>query len=404
MFLNTDKSQNLNTMNWINSLKIFILSFSFLLMVTSCNQSTPPSSDSKNAIEVDDGKVVLSQEQASIAGLEFGKITPKILSGDVVARGKLLLPQNGKASVSPVIRGVVISIEVVPGQIVKKGQVLAHLTHPDYIEIQEQYFTAINSLEYLENDYERQKRLFDENVSSEKKYLQAKTDYQGTTAKVNMLKQTIELLGMNPAEIEKGKIYSKIPIKTPIDGMVDGIMANLGKNVAEGDELFVITCRKKLFVELDVFEKDIMKIKKGQRVTFTLSNVDSRKYEADVLSIGGSVLSAGRVVKVLAQFENSGEILFPGMFVASRIHTGEQVFDALPESAIMNYGTGNSYIYFTSSQPGSTTLEFSRIAIKTGYEEGGFVQVSLLQALPENARIVTVGGYYVQAEEGEGDE
>ncbi|MCF8366359.1 MAG: efflux RND transporter periplasmic adaptor subunit, partial [Bacteroidales bacterium] len=338
-----------------------------------------------------------------LAGIEFGKIEKRLLSGDVDARGKLLLPQNGKATISPIIRGVISSIEVMPGQAVQKGQVLAYLTHPDYVEIQEQYLNTINSLEYLENEYNRQKRLYDENVGSEKKFLLAKTEFQAAKAKLTALKLMIEQIGIDPKEIEGGKIFSKIPVKTPITGMVDMIMANLGKNVAEGDALFEITCRKKLFIELEVFEKDIMKIRKGQRVSFSLANVENRMYEAKVISIGGSVQRAGRVVKVLAEFENTNEFLFPGMFVASQIHTGEEVLEALPAGAIMNYGSGNPYIYFTVEQEGNKNFFFSKIAVKTGFEEDEFVQIEAVDAIPQNARIVTKGGYYIQAEEGKGE-
>jgi len=382
---------------------LMLFNLGLLVLLFSCNQTEAPNEASDYTSANPDNSVILTQEQAALAGLEFGKIERKLLSGDVDARGKLLLPNDGKASISPVMGGVVTSIEVLPGQAVNKGQVLAYLTHPDYIGIQEQYLSAANTLEFLENDYNRQKRLYDENVSSEKKYLQAKTDYLGTTAKLNSLKLIIEQLGLDPAEIKKGNIYSRIPVRTPIDGMVNAIVINLGQNVAEGDELFEITCRKKLFVELDVFEKDVMKIKKGQRVTFKLSNVDDRNYEATIIAIGGAVQRDGRVVKVLAEFKNTSEFLFPGMFVASEIHTGEEVFDALPESAIMNFGTGNPYIYYTTSAPNSPKLSFLKTAVKTGFDEHGFVQVQLMQVLPEGAMIVTNGGYYVQSEES-GDE
>ncbi len=391
----------LKTMNGKKRLGFLLFNLGFLALLFSCHQAESSFEANDEAAANSDNSITLTQEQAKLAGLDFGNIEKKLLSGDVDARGKLLLPNNGKATVSPVMGGVVTAIEVIPGQIVKKGQVLAYLSHPDYVGIQEQYLSAANTLEFLENDLSRQKRLYEENVGSEKKYLQAKTDYQGTKAKLNALRLMLEQIGLEPAEIEKGNIYSRIPVRTPITGMVNAIMANLGKNVGEGDELFEISCRKKLFVNLDVFEKDIMKIKKGQRVTFTLSNVDNKTYEAEIISIGGSVQSNGRVVKVLAEFENSSELLFPGMFVASKIHTGEEVFDALPESAIMNFGTGNPYIYYTTSRLESPTLSFLKTAVKTGFDEGGFVQVQLMQSLPKEAMIVTNGGYYVQSEESE---
>jgi cobalt-zinc-cadmium efflux system membrane fusion protein len=387
----------------MKAFQFIILTFSFLFIFASCNQS-PQSEDGGEIAQVrSNGKIVLTREQTDLAGFEFGKIEPKILSGDVAARGKLTLPNKNQAFISPVMRGVVSSINVTPGQMVKKGQVMAYLTHPDYIELQQQYLTAINSLEFLENDFARQTRLYNENVSSEKKYLQTKTDFQGTKAKAKSLELMLDQIGLDVEIIKTGEIITSIPVKTPIDGVVNSIMVSLGMNISEGDELFEVTCRKKLFVDIDVFEKDIMKVEKGQRVSFVLSNVDSKSYEATIISIGGKVTQAGRVVKVLAEFENQGEMLFPGMFVAAKIHTGEEEFEALPESAIMNYGSDKPYIFYTTSNPDSPEIEFAKTPIVTGFEEDGFIQVKLLSQIPHNARIVTRGGYYVDAESGEED-
>lgn len=370
-----------------------------LMLAVACGQEQE-TAETPEASGTDKGKVVLTDAQIELAGFEFGKVESKLLSGDVEARGKLMLPQDGQATISPVISGVLHSIGVTPGQSVEKGKVLAYLTHPDYVKLQEQYLSVANNLKFLENEFQRQKRLYEENVSSEKKYLMAKTEFQGAKAQLNALKLMIEQLGLNPADIEQGKIFSKIPVKSPIRGMVDAINVNLGQNVQEGTPMFVITCRDKLLVSLDVFEKDIRKIRKGQRVTFVLSNVGDQVYEASVISVGGSVQNPGRIVKVLASFENKGYNLFPGMFVASKIHTGEEYFEALPVSAIMNYGTGKPYVYFTTDPPQGNELSFGRASVETGYEESGYIRVKFTKKLPANALIVNKGGYYIQAEEG----
>jgi len=393
------QTQNIKTMT--EKLQIRWQAYLILLLIftASCGQEQE-TTEIPEATGDGSGEVVLTGGQIELAGFEFGKVESKLLSGDVEARGKLMLPQDGQATISPVISGVLHSIEVMPGQPVEQGSVLAYLSHPDYIELQEQYLSVANNLIFLENEYQRQKRLFEENVSSEKKYLQTKTEFQGAKAKLNALELMIEQLGLNPAKIQKGEIFSKIPVKSPIRGMVDAINVKLGQNVQDGTPMFKITCRDKLLVSLDVFEKDIRKIEKGQRVTFVLSNVGDQVYEATVISVGGSVQNPGRIVKVLASFENKGYNLFPGMFVASQIHTGEEYFEALPVSAIMNYGTGKPFIYYTTDPSGSNKMSFSRATVETGYEETGYIRVNFTDPLPENTLIVTKGGYYIQAEEG----
>jgi cobalt-zinc-cadmium efflux system membrane fusion protein len=374
-----------------------ILLFMLLLLMAGCRSEPEPTEN--NAPESNDGKTMLTRQQMELAGFEFGSIEEVLLSGDVNARGVLALPPEADALVSPIRGGIVTSIEVTLGQIVNKGQPLCYLSHPDLINLQQEYLVSQQQLRFLENEYERQRKLYDEKVSSEKKFLQTQTDYETTKGHARALAIILGQMGLDAKTITADNIYSRVPVVSPIQGVVNDIMASIGKNVTENEQLFEVSCRKKLLVELEVFEKDIMKIKEGQRVTFILSNVDTTKHEAVVISRGASVQQAGRVVLVRASFENSNESLLPGMFVASEIHTGEELFDALPESAIMNSGSDNPYIFFTTTPEGSDQMFFDRAAITTGYAEDGFVSVKLQQPLPANALVVTKGGYWVDAQQ-----
>lgn len=366
-----------------------------LVLIAGCGSEPEPTEN--NTSEDHDGKVMLTQQQMELAGFEFGLIEKVLLSGDVNARGVLALPPEAHALVSPLMGGVITSIEVTPGQSVSKGQVLCYLTHPHLINLQQEYLINQQQLRFLENEYERQRTLYDEKVSSEKKYLQTQTDYETAKGRAHTLLIILRQMGLDAKTITPENIYSRVPVVSPIQGIVNDIMASIGKNVTENEQLFEVSCRKKLLVELAVFEKDIMKIKEGQRVSFTLSNVDATEYEAVVISRGGSVQQAGRVVMVTANFENSNENLLPGMFVASEIHTGEELFDALPEGAIMNSGSDNPYIFYTTAPEDSDQAFFKRAAIAIGYAEDGFIRVKLARPLPADARVVTKGGYYINA-------
>lgn len=366
-----------------------------MLLLIGCGSGPTPVENAATAGS--EGKIMLTQEQMELAGFEFGTIDKVLLSGDVNARGVLALPPEAHAMVSPLMGGVIISIEVTLGQTVQKGQPLCYITHPNLINLQQDYLINQQQIRFLENEYQRQQKLYDEKVSSEKKYLQTQTDYETAKGRANALSIILGQMGLDARTITAENIYSRVPVVSPIRGIVNDIMASIGKNVTENEQLFEISCRKKLLVELEVFEKDIMKIKEGQRVSFTLSNVDTTEHEAVIISRGAAVRQAGRVVLVTASFENSDENLLPGMFVASEIHTGEQLFDALPESAIMNSGSDNPYIFFTTTPDGSDEVYFNRAAIATGYDEEGFVRVKLQQPLPANARVVIKGGYYISA-------
>jgi len=385
----------------MKKIQLIITALGIVVFFTMCRHQEAPVQEE---VIPDKNTVSLTQGQIQLAQLEFGVIEKRLLSGDVNARGKIVLPPSNDAIISPVMRGIVKEIKVMQGDIVKKGTVLAYLAHPEFIILQEDYIQTKMRIAYLENEYNRQRKLYEEKVSSEKKFLETKTEYESAVTRLMSLGLILGQTGMDIKKIESDGIQQLMPVASPMDGIVDAVLTNIGKNVTEDESLFEVVCRKRLFVELSVFERDILKIKLGQRVTFKLSNIDSQEYEAHTIAIGGSVQEPGRVVKVLAEFENPDERILPGMFVASEIHTGEQALDALPVSAIMDYGSKLPYIFYTSTEPEAPIISFGKMLVKTGYVEKGFVQVTLADELPPNVRIVTVGGYYVGAEAAKGAE
>ncbi len=371
------------------------------VMFTSChrNQQSPVAAESAEV-----NGISLTREQIKLAGIEFGKLEKRELSGDINARGKIVLPPDNDAIVSSVMGGMVESILVMPGEQVRKGTVLALMMHPEFISLQEAYLQAVNRFNLVESEYLRQQKLFDEKVSSEKQLLESKTEFQALKSQIKALEIRLVQTGVSPEKVSQNEIERFIPVKSPIDGIVNAIFTTLGKNVTETDPLFEVVCRKSLFVELSVFEKDIMKIKKGQRVTFDLANINNQKYEASVIAVGSSVDEMGRVVKVIAEFKNRDDVLLPGMFVAAEIHSEEEEMQALPENAIMNFGSESTFVYYTLSAPGAEKLIFSKAFVKTGFAEDSFIQVELLDQLPDGAMIVTNGGYYIRSEEAKNEE
>jgi cobalt-zinc-cadmium efflux system membrane fusion protein len=95
----------------------------------------------------------------------------------VEANGELEVPPQNEATVTAIIGANVQSIKVIEGDKIKKGQVLAYLSHPDIIDVQTEYSSNWNQLQFLTSDYERQKKLYDENVGSGKEFQRIKSEY-----------------------------------------------------------------------------------------------------------------------------------------------------------------------------------------------------------------------------------
>ena len=386
-------------MNISKSVKIIAVVFTapfFLFLMDSCR--TRQNKAETDSVSPDFGIVKLTSEQVKVAGLTFGRIEKHLLSYDIHAKGKLILPPQNDASVSSMIPGSVEKIHVTEGSLVEKGELLATITAPSIVQLQQDYISALTRLEMARKEYDRQKILNREKISAEKMFQEIEADLKEKESIVESLKLQLGLLNIPPADVSTGKISKSARILSPINGYVEEVSVNIGHYVAPEEPLFRIINRDKLYIELMVFEKDIPFIRNGQRVTFKLANLGGEEYEARVLSVGKMVEESARTVKIIAELNNRSGIILPGMFVSAEIHTDEQNLDALPEDAVVIEDENNAYVYYTVSPDDSKEKEFKRVQVRTGFREEGFIQVELLSPVPPNARIVLQGAYFIKAE------
>lgn len=343
--------------------------------------------------------IFLSKAQLANADIEYGKLSQRMLSHDVHTRGELVLPVNAKADMVCLYPGTVKSVYVNHGDPVKKSQVVAVINSPAYINAQQEYLMAKNQLVMLELEYERQKNLNKDKISSDKFYQRAKADYEVAMAEMEGLKLQLEMAGTASSFFDTGKIGAELKVVCPLNGYIENIDINPGKYVGPDESLMQVINRDKLLVEMAVFEKDILKIRPGQRITFSLSNLNTEVHEARLISVGNSVQDEARIVRVIGEFENKAGRFLPGMFVAGEIHTGEDMVQALPEEALLRMGDDKYIIFYTNpSLQSDTGTVFHYAAVKTGHAEDGFIQVNILSPLPENTLIVIAGGYFIKTE------
>lgn len=382
--------------------RLLILPLVFFFMLSACDQSMNVSRDEDEAPAPGHSEkegLFLRTDQLVNAGIQYGEIGFQQLSSDVNARGKLVLPVNAKADIVSFYPGLIKEVFVKEGDKVSRGKVLASMNSPEFIDAQQHYLMVKNQLVMLEQEYERQKELNKDKIASDKFYQKAESNYQVALAELNGLGLQLEMAGINISRLETGEIAAVLHIIALLHGHVESINANPGKYIMQEGRLMSIINREQLLIELNVFEKDIMKIELGQRVTFILSNLGKEVYEAKVVSIGNMVREENRVVRVLAEFENPRERMLPGMFVAAKIHTGENEVEALPEEAVVRL-VGNEHIIFYTlpDKQAEDGTSFYHIAVETGFVEDGFIQVSPKEELPPNALIVTSGAYFLKTE------
>ncbi|MHC2990198.1 RND transporter [Pontibacter sp. HJ8] len=377
---------------------IKILALSGIISLAGCSQpeqekQTETATSEQKPVTTSPFVVAFSEAQQQVSNIELGTIQNRSLSARIRANGQLQLPPQNKASINPLLGGIVRSIPVKEGEFVQKGKVLATIQNPELIKLQEEYLTTRNQLRFAEQDYERQRTLNEEQVGSRKKFESAESDVQVQRARQKALATHLTSLGVSPKNVAAGQITSSMAITAPISGFLRVIDVNIGTYAQPGQQMFEIVDNHHLHLELNVFEKDFSKMAEGQKVLFSMPNVAGDPLEAKVFALGKAFEGDSRMVTVHAELENNKNTsLLPGMYVNAQILAGKQELPALPEEAIVRYKS-KDYV-FVKEAP--TTFRMQEV--ETGVSENGFMEVKPVKELPANAQIVTKGAYYILAE------
>lgn len=362
----------------------------FMLLILSCSEKNKDlRSDMEEPTQENKELITLTDEQNKIAQIETSSLEKKILSEQIECTGSIEVPPHKVASVSPYMAGFIKTINYYPGNVVKKGAVLATLQHPNFITLQQNYIEAKSQVDYYQEEFKRQGELTVENAASIKNMQKAKSDYLASEAKYKSLKSQLQLLGVDVNQIEKGDFLTNFKLLAPITGKVSQLQASRGKYVGSEEIIFEIIDASELYLNLNVFEKDIRKIKESQNIQFHLLN-DSKKYKSKVSRVGIKVEDEDRTTLVQSIISNEKKELKPGMHVIASILINEKEVHALPTEAIIK-SKGKSFVFLHEKG------EYKPHEITVGKEERGYTEIRNVEQTLLNAEIVTKGVYYLSS-------
>jgi len=285
-----------------------------------------------------ENQIILTKQQFEGENMELGSISQHTFKETVTVNGMIDVPPHNKSRVTTFMGGYITKTPLLVGDQVKKGQLLVTLENTEYIDLQQQFLEIAEQLKYLKNEYTRQKTLYDEQITSQKNYLKAESNYKSNLAHYNGLKKNLEMLNIKPISVLNGNITSNINIYAPIEGSITEVNVSNGTYVNASDMIMEIIDVDHIHLELSVFEKDIMKIQKGQKITFKIPEASDNIYTADVHLVGANIDETSRRVKVHGHIDNEDENFIVGMFVEADIHINEIKSIGLPKEAIMQAG------------------------------------------------------------------
>jgi len=340
-----------------------------------------------------DGTFELTQNQFESSDMKLGKVEMNTFHEVVKATGMFDVPPENRASVSSYFGGTVKNIKLLPGQQVKKGQFLFTLENPDFVQMQQEYLEAQGQLAYLKSDYERQGNLAKDNISSQKNFLKAESDYTVTRVKVESLSKKLALMNINSSSLTVDNIRTTLNINSPINGYVTQVDVTQGTFLSPSQSAITIVDTDHLHLELSIFEKDLSKVDIGQQIQFRIQEDQGNEYAAVVHLVNKTVDPTNRTIGIHGHLSDKkiSSKFNPGMYVEADIYSTSVSKTSLPEDALVEVeGKYYALVLESSSNNG---YSFVRKEFKTGDFNNGFIEILMPGELSDSTQYLTKGAF-----------
>ncbi len=453
----------------LRSLCFILLCLTFLFQCTP-NEHVHEGEDSHAHTEEghheDENRVTLTPVQLASANIAYGRFDTLNTSGFVRANGVLDLPPQNVAAISSPMPGFVKKANYLVGDYVKKGAALAMIEHPDFLIMQEEYMTLATQMDYLKEEWLRQKQLDSANIAAKKRFQEAEAAYRAAVAKEKSLEKQLQYMGLQPEAIRQGNLSSTIYIRAPFAGYITQLNTHNGMFVRPEEELYEMIDMEHMHMELNVFEKDIPKVKVGQEITFNVPSLGEQTYHGEVFLVGKSFDQENKTIRVHGHIDHDENTFIRGLYLEAMIFTGEQKVMALPEEAVVR-DEGKYYIFARQDNDAAghahlheeehhhngmeahehdengeghehpheeeehehphaeeahahddehkhphdngdsdtqVATSFQKIMVQIGISQNGWIEIKNYAALPSNGQIVVKGAYdlYSEMKKGEG--
>lgn len=346
------------------------------------------------------GLVALAPEALGRAGIRTARAEIRRLDGLIETTGVVDFEQNRLAHVSPRLAGRVDAVPARLGDAVRAGQLLARIDSIELGQAKGAFLQARARAELAQESFERERGLYADRISSEQDMLAAQADFREAQAGLRAAEETLHLYGLSQ-EVVDGLHYddpraSIFDLTAPFGGKVVEKHATLGELVTPEDTLFVLADLSRVWVWIDVYERDLSRVHLGDGVEVSTEAFPGEVARGEVSYLSDQVDRDTRTVRARIDVANPGGRLRPGMFAAVRISdphaggAGGTSTLAIPESAAQR--VGDRFVVFVPVGEG----RFEQRTLRLGRRAAGWVEV--LGGLAEGEAVVTEGAFLLKSE------
>jgi cobalt-zinc-cadmium efflux system membrane fusion protein len=361
------------------------------LFVVSCADT--PANEEENPPVEDTDLIRVDKKQFMAESMELKKIKKHKFSESYKTTGKIITNYLSKALVNPYISGKVYKIHVLLNQNIQKGTLLFSIQSNEFINLQKNYLVAQARLKPAKANYERQKKLFEENISSQKSLLEVEAEYRILLAEYEA--STAQLMNMNFStdDMKSGNVKNYYNIYAPIDGQVQKINTQLGEYVGPENVLLEIVNGEDALLEFVIYADFAKYVNVGQRLEFKSSVSKEDTYDAQIISVGKSMnLDLQGVIcqaKIL-----SDESLIPGSKIVLEIYYNVMEKNAVENEAVIK--KENKHFVLVKEKEDDKYFYFLKQLVEAGLEDSQFTEIKTPDIQSE---ILTKGAYYINLDD-----
>jgi cobalt-zinc-cadmium efflux system membrane fusion protein len=357
-----------------------------VLVVAACNTAAPK--PETTASEFLTNQVELDSSQLRMAGIVTGKAETKDISSTLTVNGVVDVPPQNIVSVSFPLGGYLKSTRLLPGMRVRKGEVIGTIEDQALVQLQQDYLVTLSKLDYLKQDLERQRILNENKVNADKVLQQVSTEVESQQVLLKGYGEKLRLVGLQPEQLTSENLSRSVALRSPINGYVSKVNVNIGKYVNPTDVLFELINPDDMHGALTVFEKDMAKLRVGQRVSMQFVDEPEIEYPGEILIFTRNV-DENRSGTVHCHFEKMPDHLMPGMFLNATVFLDKRKALTVPEEAVVRFG--NNQFVFRQVKP----LTFEMVQVETESAGKGLLAISSIAMNLENEELVLANAYSV---------
>lgn len=267
-----------------------------------------------------DEKIALSDAQIKTAGIAIDSAGPARISSAIALAGEVRFNEDRTAHVVPRLAGVVESVAANLGQQVKKGQLLAVMASAQLSGMRSELLSAQKRQALAQVTYEREKRLWQEKISAEQDYLQARQSLSEAEIATRNAQEKLSAIG---ASSGGGGALSRFELRAPFDGAIVEKHIALGEAVKEDANVFTISDLSSVWAEIIVPATDLGTVRVGAKATVKATSMAS--VASGKVSYVGSLLGEQtRTAKARVTLANPDMAWRPGLFVNVELTADER--------------------------------------------------------------------------------